>query len=103
MEEIPNSIEFSDSDGDDIYLSQVVDKIERNSVNVEVARFDLGLEELMNSSTDSTESGCDVHFVDSDGEICGKKQNFDENEVSGSGQQCQEKHVHFGDAESDDE
>ena len=68
MEEIPNSIEFSDSDSEDICLTQVVSKNQEESINNAAANFNLGLEELMNSSTDSVESGCDVHYVDSDEE-----------------------------------
>ena len=60
------SIEFSDLDGDDFYLTQEANKIEGKWRRDNVANFDLGLEKLINGSTDSLESGCDLCFVEFD-------------------------------------
>ena len=68
-EEIPNSIEFSDSEvEDDLFLSQEANKIEGKYLRENVAVFEIGMEELMNSSTDSIESGCDMKFFESEDE-----------------------------------
>ena len=72
MDEIPNSIEFSDSE-DDVILMQEANKIEGQYLRENIPNFHLGLEDLMNESTDSVESGCDLKFIESD-EECSKNE-----------------------------
>ena len=77
------------------YLSQQANKIEGKWLRDNVVNFDLGLENLMNSSTDTIESGCVVECLDTDSDV-----EVNEFEKKTIGQECEP--AAFVDVDSDE-